>query len=193
MVCARELRVRNSGPRGYYSGGAIARTPAAYLLFPRRTANFARSLSPPWLIGHTRRYICSQWTTLRCTRMQRSARALWHSYGMRNPYWNRQPGSTGKYFSPALTLSQIEIRQHLGPVQRLKKNARVTVQSIGVLGATNSDFRVMVFSGLFYAAFTTVLISTWSAFLMATKIAERFSIVGFPDFESMRCRLLLDL
>ena len=45
----------------------------------------------------------------------------------------------------------------------------------------------------YQAAFTTVLISTWSAFFMATRIAERFSIVGFPDFESMRCRLLLDL
>ena len=58
-MCAGELQVRNSGPHGHYSGGATARSRCGVSIFPRRTANFARWVSPPWLIGRTRLYICS--------------------------------------------------------------------------------------------------------------------------------------
>jgi hypothetical protein len=45
----------------------------------------------------------------------------------------------------------------------------------------------------FYNAVTVLSILTCSARLIVAKIADRLSIVGFPDTESIRWRLLLGL
>ena len=47
--------------------------------------------------------------------------------------------------------------------------------------------------GLSHLAVTIVSILTCRAFLMVARIADRFSIVGLPEAESIRWRLLLGL
>ena len=69
---------------------------------------------------------------------------------------------------------------------RVNNSDRDDVPGSGVYVPTNYQWR-----GLQGLGAGTVLMLTRNAFFIASKIADKFSIVGLPDLESMRCRLLL--
>jgi len=72
-----------------------------------------------------------------------------------------------------------------GPGMKHKK-----FRAMNIFLTTKETKYVKKRSVLFYTV-TTVLILTLNVFFMETNMAERLFIVGFPDFDNIRWRLLL--